>query len=141
MMASLYQRGSVETGRGCRFRAAILSIIHARMARGGPVRNPHDRVGRMRLFPCRAPLAVLLLARAAAAAADDMVLLRAGRLLDVEAGLVRTDQVVLVKAGRIVAAGDIRFKLPARTRVIDLGEALLMPGLVDAHTHLAWAPP
>ena len=90
--------------------------------------------------PSPVALAALFLLALPAAAADDMVLLRAGRLLDVEAGLVRKDQVVLVKAGRIVAAGDIRFKLPAGTRVIDLGEALLMPGLVDAHTHLAWAP-
>jgi len=92
------------------------------------------------MSPFHAALAALLLA-VPAAAADDMVLLNVGRLFDVEAGLVRKDQVVLVKAGRIVAAGDIRFKLPAGTRVIDLGQALVLPGLIDAHTHLAWAPP
>jgi imidazolonepropionase-like amidohydrolase len=92
----------------------------------------------MRPCPRRGALAALLLAAPAAAAAET-VLVRAGRLLDVQAGVVRSNQVVLIRDGRIVSAGDMRFKLPAGTRVIDLGQALVMPGLIDAHTHLAWA--
>ena len=139
MIASLYQSGSVATGLGSGFRVAILPIIHAAAARAGPGAHiVHGRVGRMKPRPNRALLAALLMA-APAAAAGETVLVRAGRLLDVQAGVVRPDQVVLIRDGRIVAAGDVRFKLPAGTRVIDLGKALVMPGLIDAHTHLAWA--
>ena len=87
---------------------------------------------------------VLLLAGGLAvpvlAAAGERTVVRAGRLLDVEKGVVLKEQTVLVDAGRIVAVGGFLAKLPAGTRVIDLGDALVMPGLIDEHTQLAWAP-
>ena len=61
--------------------------------------------------------------------------IRAGRLIDPDAGTAATDQVILIAGGRITAVGrDVA--IPAGANVIDLSKASVSPGLVDAHTHL-----
>ncbi len=65
--------------------------------------------------------------------------LRGAHLLDVEKGALVTPGEVLVEGERIVAAGSA-VPRPAGTRVIDLGAATLMPGLIDAHVHLFLHP-
>ena len=61
--------------------------------------------------------------------------IRAGRLIDTDAGTAATDQVILIAGGRITAVGrDVA--IPAGANVIDLSKASVLPGLVDAHTHL-----
>jgi imidazolonepropionase-like amidohydrolase len=61
--------------------------------------------------------------------------IRAGRLVDPDAGTAATDQVILIAGGRITAAGrDVA--IPSGASVIDLSKDTVMPGLVDAHTHL-----
>ena len=60
--------------------------------------------------------------------------IRAGRLVDPDAGTAATDQVILIAGGRITAVGGMwRFRPVQRDRSV---ESLRMPGLVDAHTHL-----
>ena len=50
-----------------------------------------------------------------------------------------SDAVVVVADDRIVAVGPRpSVALPGGTEFVDLGEATLMPGLVDAHVHLVW---
>jgi imidazolonepropionase-like amidohydrolase len=61
--------------------------------------------------------------------------IRAAALLDVLSGAVVRDVVVTVEGDRIKASGaDVTISSGAR--VVDLGESTLLPGLIDAHTHL-----
>ena len=78
--------------------------------------------------------AMLCLALAIPAAATTLAI-RAGAVIDPEHGSVARNQVVLVEDGRIKAiAADVA--IPAGATVIDLSHEWLMPGLMDAHTHL-----
>jgi imidazolonepropionase-like amidohydrolase len=60
---------------------------------------------------------------------------RAAAMLDVESGKLVPNPVVLIEGNKIRAVGS-GLAIPAGARVIDLGSATLLPGLVDAHTHL-----
>ena len=67
------------------------------------------------------------------------VVLHAARMLDVAGGRIVTPGEVLVEGDRIVATGA-HVDRPAGAEVIDLGDATLMPGLIDAHVHLFLHP-
>ena len=60
---------------------------------------------------------------------------RAARMIDVHSGMVVAHAVVLVEKDRIQAAGD-GLAIPAGALLINLGDATLLPGLIDSHTHL-----
>ncbi len=62
--------------------------------------------------------------------------IRAGRLLDPVSATVATGQVLLVENGRFTAVGG-NVAIPPDATVIDLSDLTVMPGLVDAHNHLA----
>jgi imidazolonepropionase-like amidohydrolase len=63
--------------------------------------------------------------------------LRARRLFDGTGAAPVTDGVVVVTGDRITAAGPAsRVQIPAGARVLDLGDATLLPGFIDAHTHI-----
>ena len=67
--------------------------------------------------------------------------IRAGRLFDSEAGTMLTDQVVLVQGERILDVGPAsRVRPPAGAAIIDLSDATVLPGLIDAHTHMFNTP-
>jgi imidazolonepropionase-like amidohydrolase len=68
-----------------------------------------------------------------------VVVLRAARMLDVAGEKIVTPGEVLVEGQRIVAAGA-HVDRPAGAEVIDLGDATLMPGMIDAHVHLFLHP-
>jgi imidazolonepropionase-like amidohydrolase len=71
--------------------------------------------------------------------ASSVIVLRAAHLLDVERGVLVSPGEVLVRSNKIVEAGTSVTR-PAGARVIDLGQATLMPGLIDAHVHLFLHP-
>jgi imidazolonepropionase-like amidohydrolase len=66
-----------------------------------------------------------------------VIAVRAGHLFDSKSGQMLTNQVVVITGERItdVGAAD-RIQIPPRAQVIDLSQATVLPGLIDAHTHV-----
>lgn len=65
------------------------------------------------------------------------VVLRAAQIIDGTGGEPIRNGVVIVTGDKIVAVGtSASVTVPAGARVIDLGDATLMPGFIDAHTHI-----
>jgi len=62
--------------------------------------------------------------------------IKAGRLVDPETGTIAVNQVILVEGERIKAVGG-NVAIPPGATVIDLSKLTVLPGLVDAHTHMA----
>jgi imidazolonepropionase-like amidohydrolase len=81
----------------------------------------------------RATAALALLLPALAGA--QVTAIRAGGVVDPDAGTIARNQVILVEQGRITAIGA-NVAIPADATVIDLSRSIVSPGLVDAHTHL-----
>src|SRR2546422_5321933 len=61
--------------------------------------------------------------------------IKAGRLVDPDKGSVVRDRVIVIEGSRIKAVGP-RLAIPGGARIIDLSDAVVLPGLFDAHTHL-----
>jgi imidazolonepropionase-like amidohydrolase len=71
--------------------------------------------------------------------AETVILIKAGRLIDVRAGRVLENQGILVAGERIKAVGpfaELQKSAPAKTQMIDLSRATVLPGLADCHTHI-----
>jgi imidazolonepropionase-like amidohydrolase len=68
--------------------------------------------------------------------AGSAYVIRAGRLIDPEAGTATANQMIAVKDGRIVEIGA-KVAVPQGAETIDLSQYSVLPGLVDAHNHLA----
>ena len=67
--------------------------------------------------------------------ASKTIVLKAARLFDGKSNALVTPGIVVVKDGKIVAAGTSA-GIPADAEVMELGNATLLPGFIDAHTHL-----
>jgi imidazolonepropionase-like amidohydrolase len=66
---------------------------------------------------------------------DQVVAIRAARLFDARAGTMMNNQVVLIRGDKIMEVGP-SVQIPAGATVIDLGNATVLPGMIDAHVHV-----
>jgi imidazolonepropionase-like amidohydrolase len=92
-----------------------------------------------RWFTQLATLVLALLSAAPLAAQAPVTLVRAGRLLDPRTGNVLAPAAVLMEGDKIKKVGTperVEPDLPPGVKTIDLGNATLLPGLIDSHTHL-----
>ncbi len=90
----------------------------------------------------RALLCVSLLLCIAAAAQTEppkpqITVIKAGKLVDPDKGTAAANQVIVVEDKKIKAIGGPETQIPAGARVIDLSNLVVLPGLMDAHTHMA----
>jgi len=72
----------------------------------------------------------------APAAAASVTAIKAGHLVDVDAGAVLDDQIILIRDNRVTAVGR-GLSIPTGAEIIDLSNMTVLPGLIDCHTHLA----
>ncbi len=69
------------------------------------------------------------------------VVVHAGHVLDVKSGRLLADQTLVIEDGKIVSMGASgETKAPADAMRIELPNATVLPGLIDAHTHLTMDP-
>lgn len=69
------------------------------------------------------------------------VAVHAGHVLDVQSGRMLADQTIVIEDGKIVSLGAAAdAKSPSEAVRIDLSNATVLPGLIDAHTHLTMEP-
>jgi imidazolonepropionase-like amidohydrolase len=89
-------------------------------------------------------LALALVHPAASAQKPDSavrrIAVRAGKLIDGRGGPPVSNAVILIDSTRITAVGA-NLPIPPGTSVIDLGEATVLPGLIDCHTHITAGNP
>src|SRR5438093_9822226 len=91
----------------------------------------------MKIFACAACLLVLAQALPPAAPAPSRAtVIRAGRLIDPATGTAAANQTIVVENGRITAVGA-NVPTPAGAEIVDISRLSVLPGLVDAHNHLA----
>jgi len=75
------------------------------------------------LFAMKGPLSAQIIA------------VSAGTLIDPETGTEKANQTILIDGGKIVAVGS-DLQIPSNAKRIDLSHETVLPGLIDAHTHL-----
>jgi imidazolonepropionase-like amidohydrolase len=80
--------------------------------------------------------AILALLFASVCGFAQVTAIKAGRMVDPDAGAVLIDQVILIRDNKIEAVGKA-LPIPAGANVIDLSSKTVLPGLIDCHTHLA----
>src|SRR5712675_3584496 len=92
--------------------------------------------GLLLLICALVPLSAPAQSTQSASPADHWIAVRAGRLFDGSEKLA-VNQVILIKGNRISKVGPAeQVQVPADAEVVDLSRATVLPGLIDAHTHV-----
>ncbi len=71
---------------------------------------------------------------------EDLTVIRAGRLVDVEAGEIVTDRAVIVRGERIEGVVPFGDAVPSAATTIDLSDHTVLPGFIDCHAHMIGEP-
>jgi imidazolonepropionase-like amidohydrolase len=97
----------------------------------------------MKLNRCMTTFALLVMAATLARGQQPVsvktIVIHVGRMLDVKTGKTLTGQTIVIQGDRIVSMGA-GSQIPADATVIDLSNATVLPGLIDAHTHITFTP-
>src|SRR2546423_11015711 len=95
----------------------------------------------MRLKTVSVLLLYVVFVATASAQTPHHVAVHAGHVLDVKSGKMMSDQMLVIEDGKIVSSGASReAKIPTDAMRIELPNATVMPGFIDAHTHLTMDP-
>ncbi len=90
-------------------------------------------------------LAPLMLACAVSAGSEQnsgpvlkpLMVIRAGVLIDGDSTSPRRNQVIIIRGNQIVEVSDAASaRIPTGAETVDLSQATVLPGLIDAHTHI-----
>jgi imidazolonepropionase-like amidohydrolase len=91
----------------------------------------------------RLPLLILLLSLSSmgigTAQTSRSVVIRCGRLIDARSDQPLLNATIVIQDERITAVGQ-KLPVPAGAQVIDLGQATVLPGLMDLHAHILYDP-
>ena len=84
----------------------------------------------------RHSILVSFLLLCAVAASAQVIVVKAGRLVDPDSGTVLTDQTIVIRDHKIAEVGR-GLAVPSGAKLIDLSSMTVLPGLIDCHTHVA----
>jgi len=95
----------------------------------------------MRSFAAVVAVVVCVLSSLGLAQTPRRIAVHAGHQLDVKSGKTLSDQILIIENGKIVSSGAANeVKVPSDAVRIELPNATVLPGLIDAHTHLTMDP-
>lgn len=90
---------------------------------------------------CAAALTAMMMGQMVGQQSHKSVAIHAGHVLDVKTGRMLADQTLIIEDGKIVSvSSSAEAKPPADAAIIELPNATVLPGLIDAHTHLTMDP-
>src|SRR5947209_15833995 len=98
-------------------------------------------IGRWKIAACvvLAMIAVMAITTSAQAPTPKRTVIRAGRVLNVRTGELRSNQTIVIEGDKISQiAPSSEVKAAAGDTTIELPNATLLPGLIDMHTHLTF---
>jgi imidazolonepropionase-like amidohydrolase len=95
---------------------------------------------KIKWFAVAAVTLFILITQAVTQQSTQRVVIRAGHVLDVKSGKMLSDQAIVIEGDNIVGVGPASATPAADATTINLPNATVLPGLIDAHTHLTFNP-